>query len=39
MFEGLFEGFKYMESGTKQGIIFAIGMASYYLINKLVKKL
>lgn len=35
MFESLFEGFKYMENGTKQGIIFAIGMAGYYLVRRL----
>ena len=39
MFESLFENFKYMENSTKQGIIFAIGMAAYYLVSKLVKKL
>lgn len=35
MFESLFEGFKYMENSTKQGIIFAIGMAGYYLVRRL----
>ena len=35
MFESLLEGFKYMENGTKQGIIFAIGMGGYYLIRRL----
>ena len=35
MFESLFEGFKYMDNGTKQGIIFAVGMAGYYLVRRL----
>ena len=35
MFESLFEGFKYMENSTKQGIIFAIGMGGYYLVRRL----
>ena len=36
MFEALMENFKYMENGTKQGIIFALGMGGYYLIRRLV---
>ena len=35
MFESLFEGFKYMENSTKQGIISAIGMGGYYLVRRL----
>lgn len=38
MFESLMENFKYMDNGTKQGIIFAIGMAGYYLISKMFRK-
>ena len=35
MFESLMENFKYMDNGTKQGLIFALGMAGYYLVRRL----
>ena len=38
MFEALMENFKYMDNSTKQGIMFASGIAIYYLITKLMGK-
>ena len=38
MFESLMENFKYMDEGTKTGLVFAAGMAIYYLFSKLFKK-
>ena len=38
MFEAIMENFKYMEEGTKTGLMFAAGMALYYLFSKLFKR-
>jgi len=38
MFDSLMESFKYMDEGTKQGIIFAVGIAGYYLFKKLFSR-
>jgi len=35
MFDSIVDGFKYMDEGTKQGIIFALGIAAYYIARKL----
>ncbi len=35
MFDSLMESFKYMDDATKQGIVFAVGIAVYYLLKKL----
>jgi len=37
MFDSLFEGFKYMDESTKAGLMFAAGIAAYYLVSKLFK--
>lgn len=38
MFEALMENFKYMDESTKAGLMFAAGIAVYYLVSKLFKK-
>lgn len=38
MFETLFENMKYMDEGTKQGLVFAAGIAIYYLFRKLFSR-
>ena len=38
MFEAIMENFKYMDESTKAGIMFAAGIAMYYLVSKLFKK-
>lgn len=38
MFDSLFEGMKYMDEGTKQGLIFAAGIAVYYLFRRLFSR-
>ncbi len=35
MFESLFENLKFVDEGTMQGAVFAIGIAVYYLCKKL----
>ena len=38
MFESIMESFKYMEEGTKAGLMFAAGMGLYYLFSRLFKR-
>ncbi len=38
MFESLFENLKFVDEGTMQGAVFAIGIAVYYLCKKLFTK-
>ena len=38
MFEALMENFKYMDNGTKQGLVFAAGIAVYSLCRRLFRQ-
>lgn len=38
MFEAIMENFKYMDESTKAGLMFAAGIAVYYLVSKLFKR-
>ena len=38
MFDALMENFKYMDNSTKQGLVFAAGIAIYYLFRKLFSR-
>ena len=38
MFDSIMEGFKYMDESTKAGLMFAAGIAVYYLFSKLLKR-
>lgn len=35
MFEYLMTEFQHLDNGTKQGLIFAVGIAGYYLVRRL----
>ena len=38
MIEKIMQEFQYMDNGTTQGMVFAIGIAAYYLFRKLFSK-
>ena len=38
MFESIMENFKFMDEGAQQGIVFALGIAIYYVISKMFSR-